>query len=113
MRYRLHHRPLIATIALVVAAGCSSGGSEWVVPTPAPGTTGTKMHITGVVHHYELEGGFYAIRADDGATYDPTNLPPEFQKEGLSVEADALKRNDIVGIHQTGTIVELVRIRKR
>jgi len=113
MRFLRRHWHLVAATALVLAAGCSSGSSEWVVPTPASGTTGTKVHITGVVHHYEQEGGFYAIRSDDGATYDPSNLPPDFQKEGLSVEADALKRTDLVGIHQTGTIVELVRIRKR
>ena len=109
----LRRGDLTATILLLAVGACSSGGSEWAVPTPAAGTTGAELHITGQVHHYEMEGGFYAIRGTDGVTYDPTNLPREFQQEGLSVEADARHRNDMVGIHQVGTIVELVRIRKR
>jgi hypothetical protein len=45
---------------------------------------GTDVRITGTVSHLDLEGGFYAIRGDDGVTYDPTNLPPAFQRDGLS-----------------------------
>jgi hypothetical protein len=108
---RRHYR--FATLFLAVAACSSGSGSDWVTPTPAAGTKGTAIHITGVVHHVDVEGGFYAIRGDDGATYDPTNLPPEFQKEGLSVEAEARRRHDMMGTHMTGSIVELARIRKR
>ena len=108
------HGTLASLAVLLAVGGCSSnGGSDWVAPTPAAGKTGTEIHVTGVVHHVDLEGGFYVIRGEDGATYDPTNLPQEFQKEGLSVEADARKRDKAVGTHMTGTIVDLVRIRKR
>ena len=67
---------------------------------------GQQVHIIGVVQHLELEGGFYAIRGADSVTYDPRNLPAEFQKDGLSVEADARRRNDVMGIHQVGVIVD-------
>ena len=67
------------------------------------GRTGrTKIHITGVVRRSELEGGFYAIRGNEGVTYDPTNLPPEFAEDGLQVEAEARRRDDMAGIHQVG-----------
>ena len=106
-----------AAILLVLAAcGGQSGGApeaEWVTPSPAAEAGGTDIHITGTVSHVELEGGFYAIRGDDGVTYDPTNLPPEFQKDGLEVEAEARRRDDMMGIHQAGPIVQLVRIRAR
>jgi hypothetical protein len=76
-------------------------------------TVGPTIHITGIVRHSEIEGGFYAIHGDDGVMYDPTNLPQEFQKDGLSVEAEARRRDDVAGIHQVGPIVELERIRRR
>lgn len=106
---------LLAAIAacLTSATACGSPGSDWVAATPAADQTGPKIHITGVVRRSELEGGFYAIHADDGVTYDPTNLPEEFQKDGLGIEAEARRRVDAVGIHQTGPIIQLERIRRR
>ncbi len=98
---------------LLALAACGGGKSDWVVPTPAPEKTGQPIHLTGVVRYYELEGGFYAIRGADGVTYNPTNLPSEFRKDGLPVDAEARRRDDAVGIHQVGPIVELERIRAR
>jgi heat shock protein HslJ len=104
---------LSCTALLLALVACGGGNSDWVVPTPAADQTGEQIHITGVVRYSELEGGFYAIRGADGITYNPTNLPAEFRKDGLPVEADARRRNDVVGIHQVGPIVQLVRIRAR
>jgi hypothetical protein len=98
---------------LVALAACGGGRSDWVAPTPPAQKAGQPIHIIGVVRYYELEGGFYAIRGNDEVTYNPTNLPPEFRKDGLSVEAEARRRRDAVGIHQVGPIVDLERIRRR
>ncbi len=98
---------------LLVLIGCGGGQTDWVTPTPAAENQGQQVHIIGVVRHLELEGGFYAIRGADSVTYDPRNLPSEFQKDGLSVEADARRRDDVMGIHQVGVIVDLERIRAR
>jgi hypothetical protein len=107
----------VAMVLLMGVAACSNGAGRdeagWVTPSPAAEEAGTAVRITGVVSHVELEGGFYAIRGDDGVTYDPTNLPPAFQKDGLRVEAEARRRDDMMGIHQAGPIVQLVRIRAR
>jgi hypothetical protein len=98
---------------LVTLVACGGGQSGWVTPTPAAEKQGQQVHITGVVRHLELEGGFYAIRGSDSVTYDPRNLPPEFQKDGIAVETDARRRDDVMGIHQVGVIVDLERIRAR
>ncbi len=106
----------IGLLMAVPACANGAGGHDeagWVTPTPAAEEVGTEVRITGVVKHVELEGGFYAIRGDDGVTYDPTNLPPAFQRDGLRVETEARRRDDMMGIHQAGPIVELVRIRAR
>ena len=97
---------------LLALAGCGSPGAEWVVATPAAEPVGARVHIIGVVRQSELEGGFYAIHGNDGVTYDPTNLPPEFQQDGLQIEAEARRRDDMAGIHQVGPIVQLERIRR-
>ena len=108
----------VAFVLLMAMAACADGAAgreaaEWVTPNPAAEEGGTEVRIIGIVTHVALEGGFFAIRGDDGVTYDPTNLPPEFQKDGLKIEAEARRRDDIMGIHQVGPIVQLVRVRAR
>jgi hypothetical protein len=107
---------VLATVLALAACNGSVGGRDnagWVTPTPAADEAGSAVTITGMVTHVDLEGGYYAIRGEDGVMYDPTNLPPEFQKNGLKVEAEARRRDDMMGIHQGGPIVQLVRIRVR
>jgi len=111
-------RSRVAIVLLMGVPACANGAAGhdeagWVTPNPAAEEAGTEVRITGVVKHLELEGGFYAIRGDDGVTYDPTNLPPAFQRDGLRVEAEAQRRDDMMGVHQAGPIVQLVRIRAR
>lgn len=66
--------------------------------------------ITGVVRHFDLEGGFFAIRGDDGVTYDPSNLAEEFRRDGLRVRARVRLRPDMGGIHMVGPIVDVIEI---
>jgi hypothetical protein len=112
-RSRHKWRAFAWSILLLVLVGCGGSGADWVVPSPAAEEVGQQIHLTGQVRYYGLEGGFYAIRGDDEVTYDPTNLPEEFQRDGLPVEAQARRRDDLSGIHQVGPIVQLERIRTR
>ena len=59
-----------------------------------------------------FEGGFYGIAGDDGKHYDPTNLSPEFQKDGLRVRFEAKTLEGMASYHQWGTLVELITIQK-
>ena len=100
-------------VGLLALSACGGGGQgDWVVPTPAAEDVGARIRIVGIVRHYGLEGGFYAIRGSDSVTYDPTNLPPGFWQDGLPVEADVRRRDDLMGTHQVGPLVQLERIRK-
>ena len=85
---------------------------EIVVPTTVGGMAMT-MHLTGTVPHLDLEGGVYVIRTEDGAQYRPIELPEEFRVDGLPVEAEVKRRDDIMTIDMAGTAVELLDIRKR
>jgi len=104
---------VIAGFVLVLSGACAGSDGAWVLPTPAAERVGPQIRIAGVVRHSDLEGGFFAIQGDDGVTYDPTNLPAEFQQDGLAVEAEARRRDDVMGTHQVGPIVEIERIRRR
>ena len=92
--------------ASIFLAGCSS-------PT-APEIPAGAVQINGTVRYIALEGGFWAVRGDDGVTYDPMNgLAPQYQRENLRVTLVAKVRNDIAGIHMAGPIVEVLSIQTR
>ena len=94
----------VVVCAFVLVAGCSSPTS----PSLPSGST----RVVGTVHHFDLEGGFWAIRGDDGVTYDPKDgLPAAFQREGLRISAVVKARNDLGGIHMVGPIVEVLEIK--
>jgi hypothetical protein len=62
------------------------------------------------VIYMDLEGGFYAIDADDGNKYDPLNLPQAFRKEGLRVKVSAQHQTDVMSMHMYGTIIQILKI---
>lgn len=103
---------LLAALAACGSGGAGRAGGDRPLEAP-PAAQGDEIHVVGVIRHSDLEGGFYAIEASDGVTYDPTNLSLEFRKDGLPIEADLRRRNDMAGIHQRGPIVEIVRIQAR
>jgi hypothetical protein len=69
-----------------------------------------RVDVNGTIGFVALEGGFWAIRGDDGVTYDPRAFPPDFRKEGLRVHAVMNRRDDMVGVHMVGPIVDILRL---
>lgn len=104
--------PLSGILAILVAVALSGCGGS-TMPTAPSGTvvvTGGVARGTGTVQFLNLEGGFFAIRGDDGVTYDPTNLPSGFQRHALRVRFEARIRQDLAGIHMVGPIVDVISI---
>jgi hypothetical protein len=101
-------------LAVVLAAfGCHSPvglASGRLSGSPAASDA---IRVDGAVHFYDLEGGFWAIRGDDGTTYDPLDaLPAEFQAEGLRVRLEAKLRPDLASVHMVGPIVEIISLER-
>ena len=71
------------------------------------------FEIVGTVAYKEVEGGFYAIDADDGSKYDPMNLPESFRKDGLKVKVTAYFRQDAISLHMYGSNIDIVDIAAR
>ena len=111
-------RLLMLPLLLAACTGAPDPEPTGAMPdrTPAETTSVTApdsvVAITGVVRHFDLEGGFFAIRGDDGTTYDPSNLDEEFRQDGLRVQARVRLRPDMGGIHMVGPIVDIIEIRK-
>jgi hypothetical protein len=76
-------------------------------PAWAEAQKGQPIKTTGTIKRQGIEGGFWGIVGDDGQNYDPQNLAPEFQKEGLRVSFEAETRPDAASFHMWGTIVEI------
>lgn len=103
--------PLGLTPFLLAFAACSAGGGDWDVLMPdLEGADVTR--VSGTVTHLDLEGGVFVIRAEDGTSYDPTNLPEGYRVDGTPVEADVLVRDDVASIRMVGPVVDIVRLRR-
>jgi hypothetical protein len=105
---------ILGLLGLTIFFGCAqptsvktndSASSENVsVPDTEP------FEIRGSIVYKDLEGGFFAIKGDDGRIYDPINLPEAFKKDGLRVKANARLKKDVGSIHMVGDIIEIVDI---
>src|SRR5262245_40073398 len=96
----------IFTAVLLIFSGamCASPAA----PTLPDGA----IRVNGTVQYFNLEGGFWAIRGEDGVVYDPMNgLERAFRRENLRVTLVAKVRADMGGSHMAGPIVEVISIR--
>jgi hypothetical protein len=67
---------------------------------------------TGTIEYLYFEGGFYGIVSDDGKHYDPTNLNPEFQVDGLRVNFKIKTLENMCSFHMWGALVSIITIEK-
>ncbi len=111
---------------LVAMSGCTTpsppaevlpepepNGSDSVMPPPAKRSAGPQADtftLTGTIVWKALEGGFFAIHADDGKKYDPINLPDSMKKEGLRVSVTVRLKKGAMSFHMYGAIIEIVDI---
>src|SRR5262245_13647916 len=100
-----HVRLALGLVLLLLPIACGD--------SPFKPTNPTNLVGTGTVQFLTLEGGFWAIQADDGVTYEPQpTVTMEFRRQGLRVRFEAKILGDAGGIHMAGPIVEIVQIRK-
>jgi inhibitor of cysteine peptidase len=90
--------PIISICVLVITVN-----AYLVIDNRAINTTGTIVYL-------DLEGGFYGIIGDDDNHYDPTNLPTDFEIDGLRVAFSALRRDDLGSFHMWGIIIQIINI---
>ena len=64
----------------------------------------------GTITYLSFEGGFYGIMSDAGEGYDPINLPPELEEDGLRVFVIALRNLQMGSFHMWGENIEIRHI---
>lgn len=110
----LFWRPALVSIAGLGLLSCATAGSNgWVELEPDPAGSGPAFHLRGVVHYLDVEGGLFVIRDAEGTQYNPINLPEAFRVDGMAVEAEARRRDDMASIGMVGPLVEMLRVRSR
>jgi hypothetical protein len=100
MSSRLFMRLSLSTALIVFA----------LLPQSCMTDSGDNLIGTGTIVFLSFEGGFYGIKADDGKSYDPMNLPVEFRKEGMRVRFEVKELKNQASFHMWGIIVEIVHI---
>jgi hypothetical protein len=90
---------ILIAVAAVLAASCAKGPE--LVP---PGI------ILGTVEFVDVEGGCWKIRADDGTSYEPLNMPEEFVRDGLRVAVVLSVVDNLGSFCQVGILVNVESI---
>lgn len=103
---------LLLLLAVLLLAACVPGRAQ--SPLPAAVADQQPIHeILATVRYIPLAGGFFGLVAEDGGQYDPINLAPEFQRDGLAVKAQVRPLRGVVSYRMWGTIVEVVSMEQR
>ncbi len=107
------------SIAISLAAiGCAGANGNQAPATPEnPAVTESsaadaenRFTATGTVRYLDISGGFWGIVGDDGTNYDPIELEPAFQKDGLRVRFEAVPEADMMSTHMWGMLIKLLQI---
>jgi hypothetical protein len=69
--------------------------------------------VSARVSWLSIEGGFWALRGDDDVTYEPLNLPADFQQDGLRVRTTLRMRGDMGTYRMVGPVVEVLSIHRQ
>jgi len=85
---------LALLVPLLVLAGCEIGEIE---------------HI-GIITRVERDGGFWGLVTADSTRFRPTNLPPEFEQEGMEVEFEGYVLSEERVEGEWGIPIELTEV---
>lgn len=86
-----------------------------IAATAACGATtdpGSMRRIQATVCYSQVNGGSYALCADDNLTYEPRVLEESFRQNGLRVVARVKLLPDVMSPDQRGIIVEILEIQR-
>lgn len=97
-------------LGLCLAACGSYPAARATEPGMAEAPKAGLIEADGTIRHIPLEGGFWAIVADDGRRFNPLELEARFQQEGLRVRFQAMPEPDVMSTRMWGEIITLQRI---
>jgi len=66
--------------------------------------------LQGTIHHFDLEGGFYGIVAENGQKLLPINLAKKYQLNGAKIKIQGQLIQELITIQQWGTPFKIHKI---
>lgn len=76
-------------------------------------TDPSRSAVDARVELINVLGGCWVLETDSGKRYEPIQLAPEFQRDGLEVTATLATRSDVGSYCMVGELVEILTIRVR
>jgi len=99
---------LVLALLALLAYGCSANRPSVKAPLQPE-----IVELDGTMVKIELEGGFWAIKADDGATYVSTKeLPPMLQQQGLRVHFRGRLATEEASFKMHGKMIHIEKIKE-
>ncbi|HEY3875988.1 MAG TPA: hypothetical protein VGM92_10960 [Candidatus Kapabacteria bacterium] len=92
----------------LAAAGCDSTSPG---KTGQPLASAAKVKTVGTVVFRETGGGFYGILTDKGGQFEPSNLDPKYQSDGLHITFSGALDTSHLGEHHWGNPIELANVK--
>lgn len=74
-------------------------------------TVNEQVEFTANVRFIALEGGFYALYADDGRVFTPINLAKKYRQDGLLVTVTGQILTDIMSFTQHGKMLQVKSVK--
>ena len=100
------------SLTLAVIAGTLASACRGQAPTD-PLESSTHAVVNASVEFLSLEGGCWTLEVNQRVYYLPLNLPEQFRRDGLAVQAELLRRDDYASICMVGSVVQILAIRTR
>jgi len=101
----------MAVMLVLGAVACDASVSP-LEPEPEPSRT-PALGANATIVWMSIEGGFWAIRGDDGVLYDPhPTITAEFRQDGLRVRFRGTTRTDLACFHMVGPIVTVNELQR-
>jgi len=97
--------------SLALAVVCATAGACARAAPTDPLQANTHPVVNASVRFLNLEGGCWTLEPSPGVHYLPLNLPEQFRRDGLKVQADLLRRDDYFSFCMVGPVVEILSIR--
>lgn len=63
--------------------------------------------VTGTIQRINMGTGTWALKSDDGKTYELYELPSELLQSGLKVTIEAQVRDDVMTMAMIGPVLEV------
>jgi hypothetical protein len=107
-------KAIIASVLVLGMSACSTAYEPPVISKQQSMSrskaSNAELEFRGTVQFVTLEGGFYAIYADDGRKFMPQKLSEAHEKHGLVVQVKGKIIKDVITFAQHGQVLKIISI---